>query len=77
MGDQDEERCGLCQSILLTIRYDYDPDFAKQWVVAMKNLFDIEDENNNKILERHEFDKFIMASTAAIMNPSRVASETT
>ena len=28
-----------------------DPDFAKQWVVAMKNLFDIEDENNNKILE--------------------------
>ena len=49
-----------------------DPDFAKQWVVAMKNLFDIEDENNNKILERHEFDRFIVSSSAAIMQPARV-----
>ena len=54
-----------------------DADFAKQWVVAMKNLFDIEDENNNKILERAEFDKFIMSSSAAIMNPARVGNETT
>ena len=54
-----------------------DADFAKQWVVAMKNLFDIEDENNNKILERAEFDKFIMSSNAAIMNPARVGNETT
>ena len=54
-----------------------DEAFAKQWVICMKNLFDIEDENNNRILERHEFDRFIRASTAAIMSPARVASETT
>ena len=48
-------------------RMKNDVDYARHWVVTMKSLFDIEDENNNRILERNEFDRFIMATSAAIM----------
>ena len=54
-----------------------DPDFQRQWAMLTKSLFDIEDENNNKVLERAEFDRFIIATMSATLNPTKVSIETT
>ena len=42
-----------------------------------KSLFDLEDDNNNKVLERTEFDRFIIATMSATMNPAKVQLEST
>ena len=49
-----------------------DKDFQRQWAMLVKSLFDLEDDNNNKVLERTEFDRFIIATMSATLAPARV-----
>ena len=54
-----------------------DDNYQRQWALVLKCLFDIEDENNNKVLERAEFDRFIIATLSVTLQPAKVQAETT
>ena len=40
-------------------RMNKDEEFAKVWILTVKQLFDLEDQNGDKTLQKEEFTKFI------------------
>ena len=58
-------------------RMGTDIDFAKQWVLCIKSLFEIEDVNNDGVLQRDEFNKFSRSAISVMVPLNKIARETT
>ena len=50
-------------------RMKNDADFARHWVSITQKLFNLEDKDDSNTLERGEFDRFCMTTSAALMTP--------
>ena len=54
-----------------------DIDFARHWVQTLKNLFDLEDDSSDKLLQKPEFDRYISSTSSIMMSSAKCAAATT
>ena len=52
-----------------------DEEFAKVWILTVKQLFDLEDQNGDKTLQKEEFTKFISTIQLIMLSPERAATQ--
>ena len=61
------------KSITWAERMQKDEEYAKVWILTIKELFDLEDQNNDKTLQKDEFTKFISTLQLVVLSPARAA----
>ena len=50
-----------------------DVEYTKVWIATIKQLFDVEDQNNDKTLQKEEFAKFMSTVQLIMLSPERAA----
>ena len=52
-----------------------DVEYTKVWIATIKQLFDVEDQNNDKTLQKDEFAKFMSTVQLIMLSPERAATQ--
>ena len=58
-------------------RMQNDPEYAKVWIHTLKELYELEDVNGDKQLQKDEFEKFWQTLVTILYSPDRALSEST
>ena len=56
-------------------RLSTDEEFAMVWIATVRQLFDVEDVNGDKTLQKDEFFKFMTTIKLIMLNPDRAAAQ--
>ena len=56
-------------------RMETDVEYTKVWIATIKQLFDVEDQNNDKTLQKEEFAKFMSTVQLIMLSPERAAKQ--